>query len=98
MLPDAAVLCCRVARRGAGLGTELLREGLIKDEEGRDKKLEPPAAAAAAASAAGAAPDAASASPAMSAASVSGSQGSEDEELVEYEGMLVTGAVAQRRG
>ncbi|KAI8466349.1 MAG: alpha subunit of mitochondrial F1F0 ATP synthase [Monoraphidium minutum] len=48
----------------ADLGPSLMREGLIKDEEGRDVELAPRT----------------------------------EEELVEYEGMLVSGAAAQRRG
>ena len=48
----------------AGLGQATLREGLIKDEEGRDISLNPRT----------------------------------EQELVDYEGMLVSGAVAQRRG
>ncbi|GBF87937.1 ATP synthase subunit alpha [Raphidocelis subcapitata] len=48
----------------AGLGAPLLRQGLIKDEEGRDVVLSP----------------------------------ANEQELVDYEGMLVSGAAAQRRG
>lgn len=48
----------------ANLGQEKLREGLIKDESGRDISLSPRT----------------------------------EQELVDYEGMLVSGAVAQRRG
>lgn len=46
------------------LGQEALRQGLIKDAEGRDITLTPQT----------------------------------EQELVDYEGMLVSGAVAQRRG
>jgi hypothetical protein len=49
------------------------REGLIKDEQGRDAALPPPAPG-------------------------SGSGSVDERELVDYEGMLVSGAVAQRRG
>ncbi|GLC68001.1 hypothetical protein PLESTF_000633300 [Pleodorina starrii] len=116
----------------AGLGSALLREGLVKDERGRDMPVvAPPGGAAAAGGAAadgappsssapsGASPAAASAAAAAaasaaagdvvgvgssaSAGSVSASSSSlgdegDDGALVEYEGMLVSGAVAQRRG
>ncbi|GIL83718.1 hypothetical protein Vretifemale_12457 [Volvox reticuliferus] len=122
----------------AGLGPALLREGLVKDERGRDMPVVPPpgstsASAADVSPAAAAAADGATSSPtsASTAASASspwasssgsdspaidgaasgsssgsgggggGGSGSLDDDegaLVEYEGMLVSGAVAQRRG
>ncbi|EFJ50639.1 F1F0 ATP synthase, subunit alpha, mitochondrial [Volvox carteri f. nagariensis] len=117
----------------AGLGPALLREGLVKDERGRDMPVVPPPGTAASASAsdgtASATPPTSSSSssstsspsPSSAAAGTtavssaggpaagSGSTGNSsirasvslDEEegaLVEYEGMLVSGAVAQRRG
>ena len=93
-----------------GLGPALLREGLVKDDKGRDMPVVPPPSAAAAAgaaadgtadAAAAAAAEAAdaAAAAAAAAAAVPGLPGGDDDNaLVEYEGMLVSGAVAQRRG
>jgi F0F1-type ATP synthase alpha subunit len=99
------------------LGPERLREGLVKDSEGRDLPVVPPpsAAATAEAAAAGGASAAPAAAPASKqdatpqqppsssslpgdAAVQSGAEDDDDGGLVEYEGMLVSGAVAQRRG
>ncbi|PNW77022.1 hypothetical protein CHLRE_10g419050v5 [Chlamydomonas reinhardtii] len=93
----------------AGLGPALLREGLVKDDKGRDMPVVPPPSAAAAAgaaadgtadaAAAAAAEAADAAAAAAAAAAVPGLPGGDDDNaLVEYEGMLVSGAVAQRRG
>ncbi|KAG2429129.1 hypothetical protein HYH02_014166 [Chlamydomonas schloesseri] len=90
----------------AGLGPALLREGLVKDDKGRDMPVVAPSASAsdgggaAAPTEAAAAGPAAAAGAAASAASVPAGLpgGDDDTALVEYEGMLVSGAVAQRRG
>ena len=71
ILDDAApLLQCweRLVAALAALGPEIAREGLIKDEEGRDVHVDVDAAT------------------------------KTEQELVEYEGMLVSGAAAQRRG
>jgi F0F1-type ATP synthase alpha subunit len=113
------------------LGPERLREGLVKDAEGRDLPIVPPPSAASVSSAAAGAgagadkgekaaggaaagkkEDAAeqekekkeekdgdgAAEAAAAASSSADESASGDEGLVEYEGMLVSGAVAQRRG
>ncbi|GLI64321.1 hypothetical protein VaNZ11_007548 [Volvox africanus] len=115
----------------AGLGPALLREGLVKDERGRDMPVVPPpgstSASASAADVSAADAPSSSSTPASVAAAAapprasspgtdssgieasgsSGSSGSggggsgsldDDGALVEYEGMLVSGAMAQRRG
>ncbi|KXZ53834.1 hypothetical protein GPECTOR_6g752 [Gonium pectorale] len=82
-----------------GLGAELLRQGLVKDERGRDMTVAPPPGAPAAADGADAAAAAAEAAPSASAPGGGvGGAPDDDSALVEYEGMLVSGAVAQRRG
>jgi F-type H+-transporting ATPase subunit alpha len=84
--------CLALRAVAAGLGQSLLREGLVKDDNGRDVQL-PAGGGAAPAAAAGPA----GAGPADAAGPGAG-QGAGEEGLVEWEGMLVSGAVAQRRG
>lgn len=93
-------------------GTEAAAAGLVKDEEGRDVALplpptlksDPSAAAAdsgdasAPAAAAPAAGDAGSGRGAAPASAAAASDSDCDVQLVEYQGMLVTGSAAQRRG